>query len=397
MTGQLRDSDKTQLERWIGQGPKQFTLLYSATKDGCVAQKFHMKCDHQGATVTVVYNEQGSVFGGYTSASWAGNLNGHTRDDKAFLFQLKFSDKDTFRKFPVSNATYSIYSHSSYGPFFGGNSGNDMQLFSGTINSSGGFFQLNGGCDFGTNYTMSGVSSWIDVHNGSLKIKELEVYSVAVKSIVPVTTEPTVQPWIDMPEWNTQLAQELVQQVKSIKPSKKASDKLQLQYYRILLIGPVGSGKSSFCNTVNNVFKERLTQLAISGEGTTSITTTYEPYVIKTTGDSPKLHMRLCDTRGLDPKSGIDTMEFNFLLSGHIPDKYEFNAEKSIALDDPLFVMKPTMAEKPHCVVFVFDATSLKKLDSKLVEKIKSFRIVATRKQISQAVLLTKIDLQDKA
>ncbi|KAH3803141.1 hypothetical protein DPMN_156843 [Dreissena polymorpha] len=52
----------------------------------------HEKCDHQEATVTVVYNEVGSVFGGYTSASWAAGM-GDTRDDKAFLFQLKFSNK----------------------------------------------------------------------------------------------------------------------------------------------------------------------------------------------------------------------------------------------------------------------------------------------------------------
>ncbi|KAH3798645.1 interferon-induced protein 44-like [Dreissena polymorpha] len=391
MAGQLGDSDKTQLEQWIGQGPRHFTLLYSATRDGCTNLKFHEKCDYQGPTVTVVYNEHGSVFGGYTSASWA-SYGGHTRDDKAFLFQLKFYDEDTFRKFPVSNSTYSIYSHSSYGPYFGGNSGHDMHLFSGAIISSGGFFQLNGGFSFGTNYTMTGVSDWDDIHDGSLKVKELEVYSVAVKHVEPVTSEPTLQQWRKMPEWNSKLARELVQEVKSIKPSPG----LHLQDYRILLIGPVGSGKSSFCNTVNSVFRGRMTQRAISGGGSHSITTSYQPYLINPKGDTT-LHMRLCDTRGLEPNLGIDTMEFNYLLSGHIPEKYEFNAEKAISIDDPLFVMKPTIKDKPHCVVFVLDATTVQKLDSQILEKIKSFRKVATRKQIPQAVLLTKIDLQDKA
>ncbi|KAH3786616.1 hypothetical protein DPMN_164723 [Dreissena polymorpha] len=89
----------------------------------------------------VVYNEQGSVFGGYTSASLVAGF-GATRDGKAFLFQLKYSDKDTFQKCPVSNATLSIYSYTSYGPAFGGSSGCDMNLFTGTINSRGGLFQL---------------------------------------------------------------------------------------------------------------------------------------------------------------------------------------------------------------------------------------------------------------
>ncbi|KAH3803143.1 hypothetical protein DPMN_156845 [Dreissena polymorpha] len=262
MTGQLRDSDKTQLEQWIGQGQKQFTLLYSATSDGCTSQKFHEKCDYQGATVTLVYNEVGSVFGGYTSASWAGNVNSYTRDDKAFLFQLKVSNKDTFRKFPVSNSTYSIYSHSSNGPVFGGNTGYDMNLFSGTIASSGGLFQLNGGFAFGINYTMSGVSSWNDIHNGNLNIKELEVYSVAVKP-----PEATHQEWRKVPEWSKTLVKELMQGVQSIKPRNSL-----IQDYRIALIGPVGSGKSSFCNTINSVFKGRITQRALCGDGRQSVT-----------------------------------------------------------------------------------------------------------------------------
>ncbi|KAH3798718.1 hypothetical protein DPMN_152320 [Dreissena polymorpha] len=61
-----------------------FTLLYSATKNGCTAHTFNEKRDYQGSTVTVVYNEQGSVFGGYTSASLVAVI-GATRDDKAFF------------------------------------------------------------------------------------------------------------------------------------------------------------------------------------------------------------------------------------------------------------------------------------------------------------------------
>ncbi len=83
------------------------------------------------------------------------------------------------RKFPVANNTYSTYSNINSGPTFGGSNGYDMHIFSGIINSSGGLFQLNGSFTFGKNYTMSGISNWNDIHNGNLKIKELEVYSVA--------------------------------------------------------------------------------------------------------------------------------------------------------------------------------------------------------------------------
>ncbi|KAH3798076.1 interferon-induced protein 44-like [Dreissena polymorpha] len=386
MAGQLRDSDKTQLEQWIGQGQKQFTLLYSVTKDGCTPQKFHEKCDHQGATVIVVYNEVGSVFGGYTSASWAVNVNGYTRDDKAFLFQLKFSNKDTFRKFPVSNVAYSIYSNVNNGPVFGGNTGFDMNLFSGTMNSTGGLFQLNGGFVFGANYTMTGVTNWNDIHNGNLKVKEIEVYSVAVKPGV------TNQEWRKTPEWNKKLAQELMQEVQSIKPNPS----LHIQDYRIVLIGPVGAGKSSFCNTVSSVLKGRFTQMAIVGKGAHSITTSYKPYSIKSKSEST-LRMRLCDTRGIESDLGLDTMEFTYLLNGHIPENYKFNAEKPIYLDDPVFVPKPGLQDKIHCVVFVLDVSMIQKLDPKVVDKIKSFRTAASRLEIPQVLLLTKIDIEEQA
>ncbi|XP_052220886.1 interferon-induced protein 44-like isoform X2 [Dreissena polymorpha] len=389
MTGQLRDSDKSQIESWIGQGPKNFSLLYSISKDGCSAQKFHEKCDHQGSTITVIYNNQGSVFGGYTSASWAASISGSTRDDKAFLFQLKFSGTDTRRQFPISDAAFGIYSHPNFGPTFGEEAKFDLKSFSGTINNASGVFQLDGAFTFGTHFAMTGVSSWDEIHNGVVTVTDIEVYSVAVKQ---VTEEPYQAHWRKMPEWNRKLSQELLQEVKSLQPSPE----MKLQDYRILLIGPVGAGKSSFCNTVNSVFRGRMTQRAICGEGQHSITTAYQPYVLNSKDNVP-LHVRLCDTRGLEPNFGIETMEFSYLLNGHIPERYEFNAEKSISLDDPMFVLKPSLKDRPHCVVFVLDATTIGKLDEKLLEKIKNFRKSATRKQIPQAVLLTKIDIQDKA
>ncbi|KAH3803142.1 hypothetical protein DPMN_156844 [Dreissena polymorpha] len=381
MTGQLRDSDKTQLEQWIGQGHKQFTLLYNATSGGCSSLKFHEKCDHQGATVTVVYNEVGSVFGGYTSASWAGLVNGCTRDDKAFLFQLKVLDKDTFRKFPVSNVEYSICSLANNGPIFGSNTGKDMNLFSGTITNSGRLFQLNGGFAFGNNYTMSGVSSWNDIHNGNLKIKELEVYSVAAKP-----PEETNQEWRKVPEWSEKLVKDLMQEVQSIKPRNGL-----IQDYRTVLIGPVGSGKSSFCNTVDSVFKGRITYRAVCGEGRHSVTKSYQPYAFKSTRDKGP-HVRIFDTRGLELDFGIDTTEFTFLLDGHIPEKYQFQAEKPISVDDSAFVTKPQFSNKVHCVVFVLDVSTLQKLDPEKQAQIISFRNITMRKEIPQAVILTKVD-----
>jgi len=43
--------------------------------------------------------------------------------------------------------------------------------------------------------------------------------------------------------------------------------------FRILLVGPVATGKSSFINTISSVMSDRIRQLAITGTDTHGITT----------------------------------------------------------------------------------------------------------------------------
>jgi len=183
--GKLGDGDMDMLEGWINTGPKTFTLLYSATRDGCSATTFHQKCDNQGATVTVLYNPQGSVYGGYTGQSWNSNTGTYTKDQTAFIFQLNFSGKGQRTKFPVVSSNYAIYSENTVGPTFG--SCHTIHTFTNTVNVSNGVFALNGSVSFNGSYQMSNVSpkvkSWNDIHNGKLNVTELEVYKVTGKMI----------------------------------------------------------------------------------------------------------------------------------------------------------------------------------------------------------------------
>jgi len=178
--GKLADGQMDQLETWIGAGPKQFTLLYSATRDGCVPATFHQKCDNQGPTVTVLYNSQGSVYGGYTGQSLNGSAINYISDPTAFLYQLRFSGNDQRTKFPVVNSSKAIVYSSNHGPVFG--SANTLQTFSSTINASNGVFALNGHVKFDNTYQMSNVSpkvkSWNDINNGTMNVTELEVYKI---------------------------------------------------------------------------------------------------------------------------------------------------------------------------------------------------------------------------
>ena len=49
---------------------KEFKLLYKASEHNWSVESFHNLCDNQGATLVIIGNEYGNIFGGYTSISW---------------------------------------------------------------------------------------------------------------------------------------------------------------------------------------------------------------------------------------------------------------------------------------------------------------------------------------
>ncbi|KAH3825421.1 hypothetical protein DPMN_127296 [Dreissena polymorpha] len=161
------------------------------------------ECDNQGPTVTVLYNPQGSVYGGYVSASWISGtsdsyIKDYIQDSRAFLF--------------TDNINY--------------------------------------------------------------------------------------------PDYLDTLTEDIV--------SFKPSGKLRLSDVRILMLGPIGTGKSSFYNTINSVFKGRIYRSAPCGLSTNGITIA-----------SIVEYFLLCDTRGLKVTQGLYSLECNYLLDADIPDFYQ--------------------------------------------------------------------------
>jgi hypothetical protein len=172
MTTEFKKSDQKQMSEWIG-GRHKYTLLYKISRDGCNATTFHTNCNNKGATVTVLYNSNGSIYGGYTSLSWM-NTGAYGIDNKAFLFRL-YQD-GTFKpvQCPAAGGTNAIYDVANYGPTFGAH---DLNAFTGTVAHDGTCFPLNGGTTFGTSYTMKG-ENVNTICNGNLKVTDLEVYLV---------------------------------------------------------------------------------------------------------------------------------------------------------------------------------------------------------------------------
>ena len=136
MTGKLTDKFMDQLEQWIGTGPKKFDLLYAITRDGCKSATFHQKCDNQGPTVTVLYNQHGSIYGGYTALGWA-NQGQWKQDNNAFLFRLQYNHTETGNMFPYKSGPNSVFHYPTYGPLFGAGNGHDLLTFTNEVNCTG--------------------------------------------------------------------------------------------------------------------------------------------------------------------------------------------------------------------------------------------------------------------
>ena len=109
-------------------GYKKMELIYRGNRDGALSKNFHEKCDNKGPTITLIKNEKGNIFGGFSSVSWTGN-GGWRQAPNSFLFSLTNIYGINPIKFLLqdNNDSCAIYDHSCYGPIFG--SGHDLYVY----------------------------------------------------------------------------------------------------------------------------------------------------------------------------------------------------------------------------------------------------------------------------
>ncbi|CAC5404512.1 Interferon-induced protein 44-like [Mytilus coruscus] len=320
--------DQKQITEWIG-GRQKYTLLFKASRDGCVATTFHSKCNNKGATVTVLLYQNGTA-------------------------------KPV--QFPVTVPGHAINDNPNYGPTFGG--GHDLYTFNGTVNHDGTCYPLNGSANFGNSYNMKG-ENLNTICNGNLKVTDLEVYMVE-----ELPNAPLENPWRRTPEWNLKFLEELKANIEHYKPLKE----LKIQQARILLVGQVGAGKSSFFNTINSIFRGYITSQACSGNAEHSLTTVYRTYQVRNGPSGKPMNFRLHDTRGLEADQGIDGQEISYIVDGHLPDRHQFNPSLPISPELHGFITSPQLSDKIHCVAFVMDSSTVDVLPEKVLERIKSLQ-----------------------
>ncbi|XP_054995853.1 interferon-induced protein 44 [Sorex araneus] len=164
---------------------------------------------------------------------------------------------------------------------------------------------------------------------------------------------------------------------------------------RMLLLGPVGAGKSSFINSVKSVFQGHVTHQVLEGFDKTGMSEAFRTYTVRDGKDGKFLPFILCDSMGLDEEQGICMDDITYILKGHVSDRYQFNPIKPITRSHSNYISDPYLKDRIHCVAFVLNANSVDHLSHEMIEKIRRIRREMIKLGVVHVVLLTNVDSLD--
>ena len=92
----------------------KFKLLYKGSSDGDAAAEFHSRCDDAEKTLTIVEDNYGHRFGGFTTQDWGGQYM-QKIDNEAFIFSI-----DKNKIYEVISGQNAIGCYPNFGPVFFG-------------------------------------------------------------------------------------------------------------------------------------------------------------------------------------------------------------------------------------------------------------------------------------
>uniref|UniRef100_A0A3Q3JCL5 TLDc domain-containing protein n=1 Tax=Monopterus albus TaxID=43700 RepID=A0A3Q3JCL5_MONAL len=312
-------------------GNVRLHLLYKASVHGFTAAGFHNRCDKQGPTVIVAYNAAGFVFGAYTSKDYT-QCGQAINDEVAFLYSINVAT----------------------GPHYG------ALVF---LHEDKPVILSNPGTSF--NFQAAAM------HGDDLTLTEFE------HCLLPTLIHNGILSETDKKK------QQLTKDILNYKPDIKTVNQA-----RVLLVGPVGAGKSSFFNSINSAFRGNMTSQAIAGTADKSVTTQVPAKGIFF------FPLILCDTMGLEETTdvGLNIEDLVSIYKGHIKDRYQFNPSAPLLENAPGYKKNVTLNDMIHCVVYVVDTSKVSLLTQKMLDKFAAIRKKINQLGIPQILLMTKVD-----
>eukprot|EP00494_Astrolonche_serrata_P034538 UN34807 len=174
----IDNNQKQQINEWIGE-ENTWSLCYRKSIHTETSEIMHKNCDNTGATVTIVHLSTGKLIGGYAPPNTWNSCGCYINRSEAFLFSLT----NNFKHEIYQNHGNAIYSHSGYGPTWGG--GHDFHI-SGGNNLDGGYCALGHTyrCRLGTTGSSECRNDFCGSYN-TWKVLNFEVFTVYYEVVTP--------------------------------------------------------------------------------------------------------------------------------------------------------------------------------------------------------------------
>ncbi|KAL4634837.1 interferon-induced protein 44-like [Arapaima gigas] len=196
-------------------------------------------------------------------------------------------------------------------------------------------------------------------------------------------------PWRKV-DWSEEHRDALMSSIFAYKPSSNSVSKA-----RVLLLGPVGAGKSSFISSVQSVFSGRVINRAMVGSSSTSFTKKLQSFNIRRYDekDCDPSALVLCDVMGLEGGvTGLTLHDTLAIIKGHVPEGHKFSPAQPVRTDTAGFVKKPYEVDRVHCVVYVIDASKLDSCSQAMKTTFSHLREHISDLGVHQVAVLTHVD-----
>ncbi|KAF4092089.1 hypothetical protein AMELA_G00016970 [Ameiurus melas] len=333
-----------------------FQLLYKSSHHGADIGQLLDRFDKHGKYLFTVFPSTGMARGAFISKSL--KYEKEYSDKEAFVFQMR--DKHNYR-FPELNCT------------------TDIAVSVGSCSISFGS-HLNLKLD--QDYWYYSEVFYRGTFQKEVLCKDVELHCVQdLGDILP-------NPWREV-VWHDNTRENLRKDFASYKMLLES-----LPRVKTLLLGPVGSGKSSFINSLRSTMYERIVHLPSIGTAVEGFTQKVTTYGIRIKLRGPQSALSFCDVKAIgdDESTGLSYTDALAVIKGHVPEGYKFQSDVTVSDTVSGYIANPTLNDQVHCVLFVLDASKVASYPSSLQPTLRKLHSAISDLGIPQLILLTHVD-----